>query len=210
MDGGGDPIAELQSPPGPPMDAYSALVANYNPSGEVLLRMLDTGVDQFFGSANDLVVPSAGGWRIDQPGAGFIPRARIGCYGPGGNLAADSVTHVNFFARAETVDFLARALSGAPQGLRRVDPLKDTARPSAAARAAATAVAGVAPGTQAVAMPARPRARAARAGGGAATIRAAQLRVTVVNGDLTFQQAPLLLGHYRSTRLTGTERVMKT
>jgi pimeloyl-ACP methyl ester carboxylesterase/tetratricopeptide (TPR) repeat protein len=34
------------------------------------------------------------------------------------------------------------------------------------------------------------------------------LRVTVVNGDLTFVSHPLLLGHYRSTRLTGTERVM--
>ena len=88
MDGAGDPIAELQAPPGPPADVYSALVANYNPTREVLLRMLDTGVDQFFGSANDLVVPSEGGWRIDQPGRVFIPAARIGCFGPGGNLPA--------------------------------------------------------------------------------------------------------------------------
>ena len=36
----------------------------------------------------------------------------------------------------------------------------------------------------------------------------AALRVTVVNGDLTFVRQPLLLGHYRSLRLTGTERVM--
>jgi hypothetical protein len=34
------------------------------------------------------------------------------------------------------------------------------------------------------------------------------LRITVVNGDLTFIHRPLLLGHYRSSRLTGTERVM--
>jgi tetratricopeptide (TPR) repeat protein len=34
------------------------------------------------------------------------------------------------------------------------------------------------------------------------------LRITVVNGDLTFIHHPLLLGHYRSSRLTGTERVM--
>ena len=34
------------------------------------------------------------------------------------------------------------------------------------------------------------------------------LRVTVVNGDLTFVRQPLLLGHYRSSLLTGTERVM--
>lgn len=30
----------------------------------------------------------------------------------------------------------------------------------------------------------------------------------MTNGDLTFEPRPLLLGHYRSTRLTGTERVM--
>lgn len=42
---------------------------------------------------------------------------------------------------------------------------------------------------------------------GAAARRTA-LRVTVVNGDLTFVQHPLLVGHYRSSRLTGTESVM--
>jgi tetratricopeptide (TPR) repeat protein len=35
-----------------------------------------------------------------------------------------------------------------------------------------------------------------------------RLRVTVTNGDLTFVRHPLLLGHYRSMRLTGTEHVM--
>ena len=36
----------------------------------------------------------------------------------------------------------------------------------------------------------------------------AALRVTVINGDLKFVREPLLLGHYRSMRLTGTEAVM--
>ena len=36
----------------------------------------------------------------------------------------------------------------------------------------------------------------------------ATLRITVINGDLTFARQPLLLGHYRSSRLTGTEHVM--
>jgi CHAT domain-containing protein len=36
----------------------------------------------------------------------------------------------------------------------------------------------------------------------------AALRITVVNGDLSFVSRPLLIGHYRSMRLTGTERVM--
>ncbi|MEO7190194.1 MAG: CHAT domain-containing protein [Vicinamibacterales bacterium] len=34
------------------------------------------------------------------------------------------------------------------------------------------------------------------------------LRITVVNGDLMFVRDPLMIGHYRSMRLTGTERVM--
>ena len=34
------------------------------------------------------------------------------------------------------------------------------------------------------------------------------LRVTVINGDLSFVRQPLMLGHYRSSRLTGTEAVM--
>ena len=44
-------------------------------------------------------------------------------------------------------------------------------------------------------------ARSDKAAGGA-------LRVTVVNGDLMFERLPLMLGHYRSLRLTGTEHVM--
>ncbi|MES2922416.1 MAG: CHAT domain-containing protein [Verrucomicrobiota bacterium] len=33
-------------------------------------------------------------------------------------------------------------------------------------------------------------------------------KITVVNGDLTYVAEPLILGHYRSSRLTGTEAVM--
>ena len=38
--------------------------------------------------------------------------------------------------------------------------------------------------------------------------RAAALGITVVNGDLKFVRHPLMIGHYRSIRLTGTEHVM--
>ena len=124
MDGNGDPIAELQKPPGPPPDAYSALVSNYNPSASVLQRMIDTGVDQFFGTANDLVVPTEGGWKVDRSGVAFVPANRIGCFGPGGNLALDSVTHVSFFSHPETANFLATALAGQKQTLTPVDPGK--------------------------------------------------------------------------------------
>jgi tetratricopeptide (TPR) repeat protein len=37
---------------------------------------------------------------------------------------------------------------------------------------------------------------------------AAALRIAVVNGDLTYISEPLLIGHYRASRLTGTEAVM--
>jgi hypothetical protein len=208
MDGNGGPIAALQAPPDPPSEAYSALVSNYNPTGNVLQRMLDTGIDQFFGSANDLVVPSEGGWRVAQPGATFIPNTRIGCFGPGGNLAPDSVTHVNFFSHPETVDFLIRALSGEQQQLKRVDPstiLPDRRllRGGVAFAAGATAVSPPGPGrAQAWGRAARPSLDARRPS------NQSLLEITVVNGDLTFEVEPLLIGHYRASRLTGTEWVM--
>ena len=55
-------------------------------SGSILQRLLDLGIDQFFNTANDLVVPSEGGWRVDPSGGTFIPGTRIGCFGPGGNI----------------------------------------------------------------------------------------------------------------------------
>ena len=121
MNGDGDMIRELQGPPGPPVDLYSALVAKRNPTGN-LARLLDIGLDQFFGSANDLVVPSEGGWRIDRSGAKFIPGARIGCFGQGGNLPGESVTHVNIFAQPGASGFLVKALSGKAQSLTPIDP----------------------------------------------------------------------------------------
>ena len=194
MDGEGDLIAAIQGPPGPPADAYSALVANYQPTGEVLLRLLDVGIDQFFASANDLVVPSEGGWRIDRSSATFIPATRIGCFGPGGNLPSDAVTHVNFFSQPETVDFLVNGLLGRQQPLNGVDPRKNLPD-RRLVRGAMTDAPVI-----------QPREKAA-----ASATKAPEdepLRITVTNGDLTFEPEALLLGHYDSMQLTGTERVM--
>ena len=125
MDSNGAVIAALQAAPHPPAGAYAALVANYEPDRAVWQRMVDLGVDLFFKTANDLVVPTEGGWQVD-PGAGTsIPGARIGCFGRGGNEAAageGAVTHCTFFSRPETVDFLVHALRGDPQPLPAVDP----------------------------------------------------------------------------------------
>ena len=204
MNGDGEMIQELQQPPGPPPDRYSALVANCNPTGK-LARLLDIGLDQFFGSANDLVVPSEGGWRIDRSGSTFIPGARIGCFGQGGNLPGDSVTHVNIFAQPGATPFLVRALDGKAQPLTPIDPavsLPD--RRLLRAGAAGVAAPMVTPGMIPVAGP-RARVRGAQARPAEGDRDPAQFTITVVNGDLSFEPLPLLVGHYRSTQLTGTE-----
>ena len=206
MDGDGDLIRELQSPPGPPADRYSVLAANYNPSGTVLERLLDIGIDQFFNTANDLVVPSEGGWRVDPSGGTFIPGSRIGCFGPGGNIDRDDVTHVNFFAQPETVAFLVAALNDQAQKLAPLDPAQQLPdRRLLRAGAAGVSVPAIAGGRPVAAKRARFTGRAARA---VAAEPEAKLGITVINGDLTFEERPLLVGHYRATRLSGTEKVV--
>lgn len=120
MDAGGELVARLQGPPGPPRGRYWALVANYRPDERLWRIALDVGVDAFFATANDLVVPTEGGWRTGASASDDIPAERVGCFGPGGNLLASepqAVTHMNFFTRPETVDFLVRALAGQPHNL---------------------------------------------------------------------------------------------
>ena len=204
MNGDGDMIRELQGPPGPPVDRYSALVANCNPTGH-LARLLDIGLDQFFGSANDLVVPSEGGWRIDRSGSKFIPGARIGCFGQGGNLPGESVTHVNIFAQPGASGFLVKALSSKAQSLTPIDPAlslpdRRLLRAGAAGVAAPVVTAGMVP----VAGP-RARLKSTEVRAARTDRNPAEFTVTVVNGDLSFESLPLLVGHYRSTELTGAE-----
>jgi len=125
MDMRGGPITELQRPPGPPAGAYSALAANFEPDANLALRLADLGLDAFFASANDLVVPTEGGWRIDTGGPPAVDAKRIGCFGPGGNVASATGTdvhHVNFFSQPETVEFLVRALERRDQGLPPLSP----------------------------------------------------------------------------------------
>lgn len=120
MDTAGETIEDLQGPPPPPPRAYSALVANFQPDQNLRQLILDAGIDQFFGSANDLVVPSEGGWRVDRDGVHHIEPGSVGCFGPGGNIAPgepSAVMHLSFFTRKETAAFLTRALTGQEQGL---------------------------------------------------------------------------------------------
>ena len=101
----------------------------FGPGGELrtgrrlVQRIIDAGADLFFPTANDLVVPTEGGWRVD-PGTGTaaIPGSRVGCFGLGGNLVQQQpVNHVNFFQDPGTVDFLVRALRGQPQPATPID-----------------------------------------------------------------------------------------
>ena len=126
MNGAGKFIRKIQESPSPAGDAYSSLVANHYPEKKLRSKLLDISADTFFGTANDLVVPSEGGWLVDDetPGAPFIPGDRIGCYGPGGNISPEAagVNHINLFGREDTADFILRALAGEPHPLPMIDP----------------------------------------------------------------------------------------
>ena len=202
MDGDGELIAAIQMPPGPPLDAYSALVANYHPTGETLRRLLDAGHRSIFrDGANDLVVPSEGGWRVDRSITGIsASRHRLLRTGrqPGGRLR-------------HAYELLLRTGRG---GL----PRQCAAWASRSRSAALTCERAYPIAACCVARPIPPRPQRGLRGGARSRSRAAvsrkepaapaPLRITVTNGDLTFEREVLLLGHYRSTRLTGTEAVM--
>jgi tetratricopeptide (TPR) repeat protein len=189
-------IESLQAPPGAPAASYSALATNYQLEGPLYRRLLDAGLEQMFTAANDLIVPSDGSWRVDRSGQTFIPANRIGCFGPGGNLRREFVTHFTLLNQSEAADFLVASLLGRPAGLPPIDPT--TALPDRRRLREISSISTPAP--------ARPAAAAAEAPAPKA-VDEALLRVTVAHGDLSFEPAPLLLGHYRSRRLTGTEAV---
>lgn len=147
MDMNGPVVTSLRRVAVPPGAEWYALAANFAPAQDDLaLRLADMGVDGFFESANDLVVPTEGGWLLNAP-AVAIPANRVGCFGIGGNLLPDHpelVNHVSFFSRPETHDFILNALNGRPLGLPAIVPtqplpLRGTAAPATLAPVAAAA-----------------------------------------------------------------------
>ena len=130
MDMDADVIASLRSSGLPAGVEWYSLVANYQASdARILARLADLSVDAFFATANDLVVPSEGGWKLGTPPAAYVAPDRVGCFGAGGNLLPDQpwlVNHLSFFSRPELHTFVRRALAGEPLGLAGVatqDPL---------------------------------------------------------------------------------------
>ena len=96
MDIDGEVVLTLRTAGVPAGAEWYALAANYEPEDATLLvRLADMGVDGFFATANDLVVPTEGGWQSGDTPAVGVPVDRIGCFGPGGNLVADQPGLVN-------------------------------------------------------------------------------------------------------------------
>jgi len=113
MDGTGEEIAALERSAVP--EAYSALAASHRASGPLALRLLESGVDRFFGEPHDLVVPTEGGWVLDRAGGARIADERVGLFGAPGRLGGAHgrpVHHLGLFEREEAVAFLAATLGG--------------------------------------------------------------------------------------------------
>ena len=111
--------------PGPPagVDSISPLASKYSADAEtVLARIADLGLDAFFDSANDLVVPCEGSWKVSSHNT-WVAGAQIGCFGL--NLksasAADGVIHTTYFSQPETVDLLIKTLTQQLLGIARLD-----------------------------------------------------------------------------------------
>lgn len=140
MDMEGELIKALEIAPPPPVGSYSALVSNYLPDSNVLVRMADAGVDSFFRGACDLVVPTEGGWRIGSAPT-ILPSKQIACFGTGsgGNIKSDlNIIHTQFFRQPQTIDFLIETLSGKQHTLPLLDPA--VRLPSRGLRSAAAVV----------------------------------------------------------------------
>ena len=123
MDPKGDFIDEIQNPSDAPADTlYHALVSNYQPPREWLPRLGDMAMDGFFGGANDLVVPTEGGWKTADTQDAWIHSKHVACFGPGGNLAsATAIHHGSYFGQADSVAFMLSCLKGEPTGLTAID-----------------------------------------------------------------------------------------
>ncbi len=96
-------------------EAYSALAASHRASGPLALRLLESGVDRFFGEPHDLVVPTEGCFLLDRRSGARIPDERVALFGAGGRLGRSlrrPAHHLDLFAREEAVAFLVASLAG--------------------------------------------------------------------------------------------------
>ena len=145
-----------------------------------------------------------GGASIGRERSSFLARAS-GASARAGTCPASPSPTSTFSRRRRRRHSSFEALDGKPQPLTPIDPavtLPD--RRLLRAGAAGIAAPAVTPGMVPVAGP-RARLTGTREQAVAAEQDPAQFSITVVNGDLSFEPLPLLVGHYRSTQLTGAE-----
>ena len=114
MDPAGETVAALgkRALPG----AYSALAARHAATGALARRLLDAGVDRFFGEPNDLVVPTEGCFVLDRPGGARVPAGRVALLASSGTGRGGAAHHFDLFSRDEAIAFLAATLGGEPSG----------------------------------------------------------------------------------------------
>ncbi len=113
MDGRGGTVAAFEQSAVP--EAYSALAASHRASGPLALRLLESGVDRFFGEPHDLVVPTEGCFVLDRKNGVRVPDERVALFGEGGRLGCSlrrPAHHLDIFAREEAVAFLVASLAG--------------------------------------------------------------------------------------------------
>ncbi len=102
MDPGSPFLAELNVPPLSPA-FYSAVEADYQPTGGLATAIENNGVDALFlGDVNDLIVPTLGVSEVKgQP----LPPAQVDEYGQ-----ATGVYHLNYFYQGGTWDRILQFL----------------------------------------------------------------------------------------------------
>ncbi len=115
MDPDGPVIAAFRERGSSDVPACHAAVTEFEASGALRLRLADALVDAFFAEANDLVVPTAGGWQLGPPGAAEIEAARRLSFAPKAPGAASEVHHLNILAQPATAGFLLAALGATTQ-----------------------------------------------------------------------------------------------
>lgn len=192
MDGAGATVAALGQSAVP--EAYSALAASHRAGGPLALRLLESGVDRFFGEPHDLVVPTEGCFVLDRKSGARIPDERVARFGEGGRLGRSlrhPAHHLDLFGRDETVAFLVASLAGEPFA-----QAGHEARRGAAKRASAPGVRR-AVGSRAVGGAAR-RPKAPKLGGA----RREALELTLLPGDRGGATA-LLLARYGTARVVA-------
>ena len=131
------------------------------------------------------LLPGVPTWAIDAA-HGDLPRRKEAFPG-----------YLELLEKGTTGQFARAVATGASRGAAKTPAVMVANRPSR------TSTADVPPQRQTDVL-----TRAGADSGFRSAPAAAALRVSVVNGDLTYTEQPLMVGHYRASRLTGAEAVI--